>query len=301
MINSSSITSQTSHHVKPSIFDLVAQDSMSELIEPAFKKIIYFLSLKNPNKYGWMSKWTDECYLGFNFLVQKFCLAHCRASFSEFMYKLERIPSSGLNAERLPWKQEMLSLLCLTLLPHVRNKMKAKLTLDESEGLQMLYKIYKAACFFSSLSRLIHHLLYLTNRIESHSPLLTVCGLRLTYARDESISTNRFLNYLSTLIQVGAFTVQLLQTWYSSDSGISIGRAGTIPPPPPYIPPSNLRASNSCPVCKHKPSIPTVLATSGYVFCFQCIAERLQATPLCPVTGIASSIDDMIQVYSSAS
>ncbi|KAL1453786.1 hypothetical protein WDU94_010099 [Cyamophila willieti] len=77
MISSNAITSQTSFHVKPSIFDLVAQDSMSELILPSFRKIIHYLSTKNPEKYGWVSKWADECFLGFNVIVQRFCLVQC--------------------------------------------------------------------------------------------------------------------------------------------------------------------------------------------------------------------------------
>ncbi|KAI5695762.1 hypothetical protein M8J76_009143 [Diaphorina citri] len=301
MDSANAITSQTSLYVKPSIFDLVAQDSMSELIQPAFKKVIYYLSLKNPEKYGWMSKWVDECFLGFNILIQRFCLTQCGASFSEFMYKLQRVPlqgNSSLQSARLPLKQEMLSLVCLTLIPHVRNKLDDYLQ-TQSETSQ-LSKLFRSALFLSSLSRLVHHLLYLTNRIESHSPLLTLCGVRLTYVQDEHVNTNRFLSALSSLVQVGALSVQLLQTWYSNSgddvtltgNGVALG----IPPPPG----AHLSLPGSgCPLCRGRCKIPTVLATSGYVFCFKCIAERLKSSHQCPLTGIPSSIDDLIQVYSA--
>uniref|UniRef100_A0A8D8PTI0 Peroxisome assembly protein 12 n=1 Tax=Cacopsylla melanoneura TaxID=428564 RepID=A0A8D8PTI0_9HEMI len=306
MISSSAITSQTSFHVKPSIFDLVAQDSMSELIQPSFRKIINYLSTKNPEKYGWMSKWVDECFLGFNVLVQRFCLVHCSASFSELMYKLRRVATSGdpRSNDRLPWRQEMLSLLCLTLVPHVRNKMEAHVeTQRNTESETKIAKVLKLFLFLSSLSKLVHHIFYLTNRLETHSPLLKLCGVRLTYATDEYTHTNRFVSYLTTLVQVGALSVQLLSTWVNHDTDDVIlspgGGRGYIPAPPPgglttCAPVPN----NVCPVCRKRFRIPTVLATSGYVFCFQCIAERVQTSPRCPLTGIPSSIEDLIQVYS---
>ncbi|XP_026683972.1 peroxisome assembly protein 12-like [Diaphorina citri] len=156
----------------------------------------------------------------------------------------------------------MLSLVCLTLIPHVRNKLDDYLQ-TQSETSQ-LTKLFRSALFLSSLSRLVHHLLYLTNRIESHSPLLTLCGVRLTYVQDEHVNTNRFLSALSSLVQVGALSVQLLQTWYSNSgddvtltgNGVALG----IPPPPGA--PLSLPGSG-CPLCRGRCEIPTVLATSG--------------------------------------
>lgn len=73
------------------------------------------------------------------------------ASFSEFVYKLQRVPASSIsNTTRLPWKQEVLSLICLTLIPHLR--LKAKEYANKNENPELLTNVSFIHLFVSNVN-----------------------------------------------------------------------------------------------------------------------------------------------------
>lgn len=55
---------------KPSIFDVVASDSLNATFHPAFLKLAKYLEKQNPRKLGWITKYYDEIFLVINGLIQ---------------------------------------------------------------------------------------------------------------------------------------------------------------------------------------------------------------------------------------
>ena len=76
-----------------------------------------------------------------------------------------------------------------------------------------------------------------------------------------------------------------------------------IPPPPPPIQPHEngipipKQASSVCPICCEKRTNPTVLKSSGYVFCYPCIFNSVQEHKRCPVTLLESDVWMLFRIY----
>ncbi|KAG8276908.1 ubiquitin-protein ligase peroxin 12, variant 2 [Homalodisca vitripennis] len=60
----------SSLQARPSIFELIAQESLSGLLYPSFKIIVQFLESSNSQRYQWLSEWNEEVFLGINGLLQ---------------------------------------------------------------------------------------------------------------------------------------------------------------------------------------------------------------------------------------
>lgn len=69
------------------------------------------------------------------------------------------------------------------------------------------------------------------------------------------------------------------------------------PPPPP--PPAQC-AAGTCPICRRVLAHPTVLAVSGYAFCFSCLHAFLQEHARCPVTGLPATAEQMVRLFAVA-
>ncbi|XP_011707998.1 PREDICTED: peroxisome assembly protein 12 isoform X2 [Wasmannia auropunctata] len=125
-------------YIRPSIFEIIAQESLASTLEPAFKKIFSFLVSFNPERYGYILEWVDEGYLIFNVLLQRYYLRKYSASFSETFYGLKRVTvvNSKLQ-EELSHKQQILSLILIVILPYLKNKLmqlNSKYKLQEING-----------------------------------------------------------------------------------------------------------------------------------------------------------------------
>ncbi|KAG8276907.1 ubiquitin-protein ligase peroxin 12 [Homalodisca vitripennis] len=81
----------SSLQARPSIFELIAQESLSGLLYPSFKIIVQFLESSNSQRYQWLSEWNEEVFLGINGLLQLHYLNTKGASFSESFYGLYRM------------------------------------------------------------------------------------------------------------------------------------------------------------------------------------------------------------------
>lgn len=70
--------------IKPSIFELLAADSLNATFYPAIKRIVHFLVIKNPERYSWTLKHYDEIYVVFNGLLQNYYLKHHSKTHSKY-------------------------------------------------------------------------------------------------------------------------------------------------------------------------------------------------------------------------
>uniref|UniRef100_A0A1B6F4L2 Peroxisome assembly protein 12 n=1 Tax=Cuerna arida TaxID=1464854 RepID=A0A1B6F4L2_9HEMI len=298
----------SSLQAKPSIFELIAQESLSGLLYPSFKIIVQFLESSNSQRYQWLSEWNEEVFLGINGLLQLHYLNTKGASFSESFYGLCR-EHHGENP-RLSDKAKYWSLFCLVVLPYLSRKMEKYVVKFEN------LKVGKAAIVCHKVSvaswqcvSLVQYLRYLTGRVSAHSPLLSVANLSLQYSTEqdshsytwrEGFSSPRACarlvsDGLTHGLQLAAFFLQCLQ-WYHSDQ-LSHDKLSNLIPHPPVAEEINMLSPAQCPVCKEPCRIETVLMTSGYVFCYRCIREAIISRQRCPVTNLPATLDELIRLY----
>ncbi|XP_069700986.1 peroxisome assembly protein 12-A [Periplaneta americana] len=299
---------------KPSIFEVVAQDSLSVTFHPALKRVATFLATCNPDRYGWLVNWFEEVYFAFNTILQFHYLRNHGASFAEAFYDLQRIPLRGISSTfpRLPPREEAMSLVCLCLVPYLRAKLEDRITQYQLEGIprgwgQVLLRLHSALHLVWESSILGNYLYYMSGNTSTHSPLLRLAGVTLQYAADMEEETKyplwsaKSLKYvLMRTMELGAFFLQFLQWWHAEDKLRSSFTALPLPPAP-EVSAEAKQYSGICPICLQNRKIETVLPVSGYVFCYRCIVQYVQEHHSCPVTKYPADMRDLIRVYASDS
>lgn len=177
---------------QPSIFEVLAQESLMEAVKPALRHAVKVLAESNPSRYGFLWRCFDELYLLLDVLLQNHFLSHCSASFSENFYGLKRV--SGHRGQlSLSSKSHWRSLLLLCLVPYLRAKLEALLARHRDEedfsirlGQSRWQRMYRAAVaaypYVSSAWQALvfcQQLLFVFGVAKSHSPLLWLARVRL--------------------------------------------------------------------------------------------------------------------------
>ncbi|XP_076867256.1 peroxisome assembly protein 12 [Brachyhypopomus gauderio] len=331
---------------RPSIFEVLAQDSLMSAVKPALQHAIKTLAESNPARYGILWRNFDEIYVVLDLLLQHHFLSRTSASFSENFYGLKRVgPDSARPAHRgLPRKQHLRSLLLLALLPYLRAKLEKVFARQRDEDdfsirlpqslAQKMYRAFLAAYPYACMAwegwTFCHQLLYIFGKTRTHSPLLWLAGVKLSYltAHDirsldlkpsgpalspsqsvgekvrQALSTvvGGVAVSLSTGLSLGVFFLQFLEWWYSADNQSTIKSLTSLPTPPPPVHlvdrDDSLLCGKVCPVCRRVRANDTALATSGYVFCYRCIYTYVKANHRCPLTGYPSELQHLIKIYS---
>ncbi|EDM05474.1 peroxisomal biogenesis factor 12 [Rattus norvegicus] len=340
---------------QPSIFEVVAQDSLMTAVRPALQHVVKVLAESNPAHYGFFWRWFDEIFTLLDFLLQQHYLSRTSASFSEHFYGLKRIvagsspqlqrpASAGLPKEHL-WKSAMF----LVLLPYLKVKLeKLASTLREEDEYSIhppsshwkrFYRVFLAAYPFVTMTWegwfLTQQLRYILGKAEHHSPLLKLAGVRLgrLTAQDIQAMEHRLVEAsamqepvrsigkkiksalkkavggvalsLSTGLSVGVFFLQFLDWWYSSENQETIKSLTALPTPPPPVhldynsdSPLLPKMKTVCPLCRKARVNDTVLATSGYVFCYRCVFNYVRSHQACPITGYPTEVQHLIKLYS---
>ncbi|XP_047923959.1 peroxisome assembly protein 12 [Anser cygnoides] len=193
---------------RPSVFEAVAQESLTAALRPALRHLAKVLAESNPGRFGCLWRWFDEAYAVLELLLQQHYLATCSASFSENFYSLKRVPLGGrgqpaLAAAGLPKKQHWQSLLLLVLVPYLKGKLErlvASLREEDeysihppSSSWKRFYKAFLAAYPFVHMTWegwfLIQQLCYILGKAQHHSPLLRLAGVRLVRLTAEDIQS----------------------------------------------------------------------------------------------------------------
>ncbi|MBN3309024.1 PEX12 protein, partial [Amia calva] len=191
---------------RPSIFEVLAQDSLMAAVRPALHHAVKVLSESNPARYGFLWRWFDEIYCGLDLLLQNHFLSRTSASFSENFYSLKRVSSGAggrLASRGLPRTQHWRSLLLLALLPYLRAKLDKLLARAREEDefsillprsrWRRLCRAFLAAYPFCSMGWegwvFCQQLLYVFGRAKNHSPLLRLAGVRLARLTTQDIRT----------------------------------------------------------------------------------------------------------------
>ncbi|XP_072273063.1 peroxisome assembly protein 12 [Pyxicephalus adspersus] len=259
---------------KPTIFEVVAQESLMSAVRPALHHVIKVLAESNPARYGLLWRWFDELYTLLDLLLQQHYLSWASASFSENFYGLKRVALCGSNGKRiLPRREYWKSLLLLVLVPYLRVKLEKlvnKLREEEDYSIQnstsfqkRCYKAILASYPYIRLSWegwfLFYQLRYILWNTRHHSPLLKLAGVQLArltmedlQAMDsppEKIPTKSALSVgsilkkvlggvsvtLSSSLSLGVFFLQFLEWWYSAENQDTVKSLSSLPAPSPPI------------------------------------------------------------------
>lgn len=309
-------------HAKPTIFEVIAQESLMSTLQPSFTLLCKVLKIQCKDKFNWFFNFQDEWYLFFNFLLQNHYLRLFNGSFSEAFYGLRRVP---LKPSKLSKFSKIMSLFCLVGFPYISLKIKKKVesyqlqlatdgtSPEEKMKIRRLLFTYKSLNVACEITKLYYLIGYISGHLENHSPLLKVSGVKLVYHSVEvpswkELITDYFKNkqrissvilpfslkIFSQFIEISAFTVQFLNWWHSDEVKTKLN---SLPVPPPLSVPGNSSNKMLCPICNSKIKVEVVLQCSGYIYCYRCITEELQKTGKCPVTNLPAGPEHLIRIY----
>ncbi|XP_053144013.1 peroxisome assembly protein 12-like [Hemicordylus capensis] len=199
------LTAASACEDRPSIFEVVAQDSLMAAVRPALQHVAKVLAESNPARYSVLWRWFDEIYALLDLLLQQHYLSRCSASFAENFYGLKRVGPRGrrprLAAAGLPRKPHWKSLCLLVLLPYLRTKLEkfiSRLREEDdysihppSSSWKRFYRAFLAAYPFANLAWegwfLAQQLCYILGKAQHHSPLLKLAGVHLARLSAEDL------------------------------------------------------------------------------------------------------------------
>ncbi|KAL2526137.1 Peroxisome biogenesis protein 12 [Abeliophyllum distichum] len=111
------------------------------------------------------------------------------------------------------------------------------------------------------------------------------------------------LDYAQTGLIAAVFFFKMMEWWYqSAEERMS---APTVYPPPPPPPPPKVAKEGIplppdrtlCPLCSQKRANPSVMAVSGFVFCYTCIFKYVTQYKRCPVTLMPATVDQIRRLF----
>ncbi|XP_075709128.1 peroxisome assembly protein 12 [Rhinoderma darwinii] len=265
------ITTASTDDDRPSIFEVVAQESLMAAVRPALHHIVKVLAESNPASFGPLWRWFDEFYTLLDLLLQQHYLSWASASFSENFYGLKRVAMAKSSGQHtLQRKEYWRSLVLLVLVPYLRVKLEKfvkRLREEEDYSIQnaasfskRCYKAFLASYPFVKLSWeglfLFYQLRYILWNTSHHSPLLRLAGVQLarltledlqamdatsekTASTPSALSVGSILKKalcgvsmtLSSSLSLGVFFLQFLEWWYSAENQETVKSMNTLPPP----------------------------------------------------------------------
>lgn len=293
---------------KPSIFEVLAQENLTDGLRSAARYVISFLSEHYPERCAFLAPHVEEFIVAADLVIQLYHLQIYHSSFSEHYYGLKRVASSGSFGT----KHIVKSLLALVVLPYMRQKVDA--AFQEARNSQtparfsrMLIKLYPYIYLGWEGANLGCTVLYAIEKLRVHSLTLAFASVELASVMAQSVDVRkagddsfiwkffkRLMSGMSMSLVTGAFALQFLDWWYSQRQ-----QKWRVPVPPP---PSRTQidvSDGTCPICYKEMSNDTVLSVSGFVFCYSCIRNYITEKGCCPITGYPASDDNLVRIYTS--
>ncbi|CAG9530454.1 unnamed protein product [Cercopithifilaria johnstoni] len=308
----------------PSIFELIAQDSLAISIRQAVHHIVKYLYECNPSRYGLLWKWYDEIYAAADLVLESFYLKKYGGSLAENFYGMKRIVNGTCRSASRGFPK-LRSLFMLVGWPYIMKKLeKFHLLLstytirsfsEQLSFVHILIKFYSWIKILFSTFAFLLKIAYILSLCNVHSPELKFANVYLVkftqtaFGEANQKSSWRVLiilaNILTRCITYGLYFIQFLDFYYNSDTGENFRMEQRIRNwRYPSAPHKKLRESsvllletNKCPLCLRQRTNDTVLAVSGYVFCYGCIYSYVEQEKKCPVTGLSANVDDLIKIF----
>mmetsp|Transcript_8270 Transcript_8270/g.16767 ORF Transcript_8270/g.16767 Transcript_8270/m.16767 type:complete len:344 (-) Transcript_8270:712-1743(-) len=219
------------------------------------------------------------------------------------------------------------SLITVVLVPYWKRRLDA--AFESSQGritsarrlrgergrawMESLQRVYPAFSAMYDLSFVGFKMAYLFGLISFHSPWLWLQGLvvrRMSgpeyhrgVGRRIPGMSGRFLDRMVGLLRVSVifaiFFFRISEYVQSTDFRLTSRSSHYLPPPPEVATPSRPCRRGRCPLCDRILQNPLALATSGFVYCADCIRPRIDADGRCPLTGMATGLDQLRPIFDS--
>uniref|UniRef100_A0A1B0CY49 Peroxisome assembly protein 12 n=1 Tax=Lutzomyia longipalpis TaxID=7200 RepID=A0A1B0CY49_LUTLO len=301
---------------KPSLFEVVAAESLLGTFYPAFKRITQFLVLRNPDKFGFLERYYDEIFLLANGVIQNYYLKNHGGTLSEVFYGLRRFSTRTNDFTR---KDHIFALFCSVILPYLRikadrivSKWKEALRdgarVPRADLKDFLIRIHGISVGIHECLKIAQYIAYLSSYSTSHTPLFRIANQGLTYIQEEEGVEWTWRNLLrgqlklSTVLsevilkglEFSAFFIQFLQWWQTEAQHTDLT---SLPTPDFPVIKQDFNYHGVCPVCLGKWTRPTCCAISGYIYCYKCIVTAIERTGICPASNYPISIDDIFLLF----
>jgi len=305
----------------PSVFEIIAEESLHASTQPAIRHVIKILASYSPEKFGWIHIWFDELYILFELALQNHFLNNHSATFTERYFDLKRV-FDGSNLLVTSWKftqsrHHLASLFISVMLPYFRMKLencfqKVKEDIEVGHinvGLhkKLIYRLYPVMHATGILWSFYYYLMYALSKSKVPSPLFHFLGLKLmtvhSNAKDESSSpsfSQMMTMLLTNGVDISVFSLQFLDWWYDESNKNLLKEVlkRTVPPPPSSsINTKKNYGKDVCPICNRTRRNETVVMTSGYAFCYVCVYKYVKKHGKCPVTGYKTNVNNLTKVY----
>ncbi|PFX25015.1 peroxisome assembly protein 12-like [Stylophora pistillata] len=207
-------------NAQPTIFEIIAQESMASVLRPAVTYALKVLASSNPDKWGWIWRFGDELHLFFDYVVQNHYLKIYRGSISEHFYGLKRVSRTPNHDgdDKLSSVQRYLSLVMLVVLPYAKLKLDQlfeRLREERVTGSLSSLPVRKRLYFLQlkrifiylypylhctwELMCLCYYLLYIFKISGVHSPVLHIVGISLKRFTKRDIVTHNLQRNLPTV------------------------------------------------------------------------------------------------------
>ncbi|VBB29524.1 unnamed protein product [Acanthocheilonema viteae] len=179
----------------------------------------------------------------------------------------------------------------------------------------MLVNFYPWIKILFSTFAFLLKIAYILSLCNVHSPELKFANVHLVkFSQIDFDEANQkrawrvlviLANLLTRCINFGLYFIQFLDFYYNSDTGENFRLEQRIRKwRYPSAPHKKLRENsvllletNKCPLCLRQRNNDTVLAVSGYVFCYGCIYSYVEREKKCPVTSLPANVDDLIKIF----
>lgn len=207
----------------PSVFEVIAQESLVSTLKPAMHHVLRISAERNPQQFGRLLAYYDELYIALHFLLENYYLTHYDASFSENFYGLRRVTGDGTSqgsvvagasdaavaddmqvvrskVRHLTRTEQRRSLFFLVVVPYIKSKLD-RCYEHLSESVMSLHHVNNLRCrlyrAFLAAYPLLHalwegsvfyyHLAFMFGKSRCHSPFLLLANLMLRHLTDDEI------------------------------------------------------------------------------------------------------------------
>ena len=252
--------------LRPSFMEL----NMTETLFPGFRDAILFLF--SPNSRRTVGRTFDTLHSVIE-IVHAFDKVN--PSTASEKYLGFRRSHKNEDRTRLSLLQRLATIFEATIVPYLLSRPAGS---DFEMKLTRLFKIFRA-----TLATL--HIIGITDTI---SPIQYLMGIRVSRIVETGpkSQTSYPQKIFTKLVWALIYGIQLAQ-WYYAHESVLVPSDSRMSCPVPYVSREGLPADPSlCGLCFKTRQNPTVLITSGHVYCYSCIWRWLsEKGAVCPVSG----------------
>ena len=184
---------------RPSIFDLLAQESLKLSLRPAFEFLTRSFATTYPEHFGVVFKYSDEIFYSLLTLIEGRHLWKYNATFAESFYGLHRRNFQGTTSNTISLRQKLASLALVVVIPYLSckfeklyQKVKEKALLEQykKEPMQiyekMLLILFPYVDSLMEASKFACTLCYIIKLLDYHSITYALLKIRLAYSSQEN-------------------------------------------------------------------------------------------------------------------